>query len=207
MKKLIITMMMFTFASSFSIDSFAKTKIIKSKAIHHHHKYAKVAVKKNRSIQPQKLISNDLNIVIRKLDNNLKSQKINYSKPISKQHECIAKTIYYESRGESKNDRWLSGLVTINRSNSKSGLFANTLCGVIAQPSQYPWYKRKYKLIPKDKESWNLALNQSKVLLETMDHFDPSLPLFFHRKELHPNWSKDKLVLAKTEAHVFFNIN
>ena len=49
--------------------------------------------------------------------------------------DCLAKAVYFESKGEPLNGQLAVAEVVMNR--AKSGRFANTLCGVVKQPSQF----------------------------------------------------------------------
>lgn len=59
--------------------------------------------------------------------------------------ECLAKTIYFESRGESIQGQMAVAWVTLNRVTSKK--FPSTICGVVHQPYQYSWVKQNNKVI------------------------------------------------------------
>ena len=59
--------------------------------------------------------------------------------------ECLAKTIYFESRGESLQGQMAVAWVTLNR--TKSEKFAPTVCGVVYQPKQYSWVKQNNKVV------------------------------------------------------------
>ena len=60
----------------------------------------------------------------------------------SREMKCLAEAVYVEARGESTKGQALVADVIINR--TKAPNFANTYCGVISQPGQFPWWNKDY---------------------------------------------------------------
>lgn len=58
--------------------------------------------------------------------------------------ECLAKTMYHEARGNSLEAQIAVAWVTLNR--TKADKFPDTVCHVIKQKGQYPWYIKKDKI-------------------------------------------------------------
>ena len=60
------------------------------------------------------------------------------------EQECLAKNIWYESRGESRLGKTLVANVVRNRTTFGKP-FANTICTVVYQKSQFSWTLNKHK--------------------------------------------------------------
>lgn len=73
-----------------------------------------------------------------------------------KEIECLAKVIYHEARGEHPEGKAAVAKVTLNRKKNKN--FPDNVCGIIAQPGQYPWYKKSYKI--RDTHSYNYSFKE-----------------------------------------------
>lgn len=71
--------------------------------------------------------------------------------------ECLAKNIYFESRGENRVGQMAVAWVTLNRTEHKN--WPSTICKVVYQPHQFSWTKMKLKIVDKTaySEAWFLA--------------------------------------------------
>ena len=123
-------------------------------------------------------------------------------KASTKDIECLAKNIYHESRGESLHGKIAVAQVTVNRVNS--GLFHNTVCGVVYAHRQFSWTLDKTKRV-RDTKAWQSALEISRaVLTQTV-----ALPNFnathFHTKQVNPRWAKTKTRVAVIGNHIFYS--
>ena len=69
-----------------------------------------------------------------------------HAKEVGRQSDldCLARNIYYEAASEPTEGKVAVGLVTINRSNS--GLFPNTICGVVNQRTDFSVAKTVTKI-------------------------------------------------------------
>ena len=77
--------------------------------------------------------------------------------------DILARNIYHESRGQSKEGQYAVGIVTMNR--VKSGKFPHSVERVITQPGQFSWYTGKQTKIT-DIASFNEAKEIAKNILE-----------------------------------------
>lgn len=81
----------------------------------------------------------------------------------SKEVICLAKNIYYESRGETVLGQKLVAKVTLNRQKNKN--FPNTICKVVYQPYQFSWTLKPYPI--REYKSWNQALKIAEYSINT----------------------------------------
>lgn len=133
----------------------------------------------------------------------------------SKDIECLARNIYYESGAESLEGKIAVAVVTINRSNDKR-FGSSSLCGVIHARTnigkgvivcQFSWTCGTKKSIKKDSEHWK----SSKKVAENIARGDYSeysykyrKALFFHAISAKPSWAHTKRVVARIGNHIFY---
>jgi spore germination cell wall hydrolase CwlJ-like protein len=117
---------------------------------------------------------------------------------------CLAETSYFEASGlKTMTDKFLSAIAALNRARSDSPYFANTVCGVVAQKAQFPWYKAPKRHKAKNHAAWQTALAISKVLQAHKDQIHSRIT-FFHTKKIHPRWATKMKVAYIGEAHLFY---
>jgi N-acetylmuramoyl-L-alanine amidase len=141
--------------------------------------------------------------------------KISYNdlSPKAKQQvECLAQNIYFESGHESKEGQIAVGMVTMNR--VKSGIFPDTICGVVKQKTQstcqFSWFCEG-KFDVKSLTHFNHSLYNSVRELAVYVYAnhdkidDPSRgALFYHADYVHPHW-KNVTYLTQIGRHKFYD--
>ena len=134
------------------------------------------------------------------------------TKTIERQLTCLARNVFYEANGEPMAGQMAVAQVTVNR--SKSGLFPNDLCAVVAQTTvvgddkvcQFSWYcdsrTNKTKVIDKNSPSYIAA---KKVLVDgqKVAKIDKDV-MWFHEDsvKVNPRWPHK--VATKIGNHVFY---
>lgn len=115
--------------------------------------------------------------------------------------KCLAGAVYFESKGESLEGQLAVARVIINR--AKSGRFADSLCGVVYQPSQFS-FVRGHAMPPIriDSRDWREAVAIAQIAAK--DSWDSLAEgaLFFHARRVAPGWGKAKL--ASIDNHIFY---
>lgn len=115
--------------------------------------------------------------------------------------KCLAGAVYFESKGESLEGQLAVARVIINR--AKSGRFADSLCGVVYQPSQFSFVRgRSIPPVRAESRSWREAVAIAQIA--TNDSWDSRAEgaLFFHARRVSPSWGKAKL--AMIDNHIFY---
>ncbi len=128
---------------------------------------------------------------------------------------CLARNVYYESRGESLQGQKAVALVTLNR--AESPMFPNTICGVVNERKkvakrgvvcQFSWrcesHTNPKKHIKQSHESYQAAITailDYDSLTQTLVTADT---LFFHAAHVRPFWRKVKQRLARIDNHIFY---
>jgi hypothetical protein len=71
--------------------------------------------------------------------------------------ECLARAVYYESKGEPLTGQLTVAEVVLNRAHS--GRFPSTICGVVRQPGQFSFVHRGYiPTPPVGSRDWRIAV-------------------------------------------------
>ncbi|RJG57768.1 cell wall hydrolase [Sphingobium terrigena] len=115
--------------------------------------------------------------------------------------KCLAGAVYFESKGESLEGQLAVARVIINR--AKSGRFADSLCGVVYQPSQFS-FVRGHGMPPIriDSRSWREAVAIAQIAMNDSWNSPAEGALFFHARRVSPGWGKAKL--AMIDNHIFY---
>jgi spore germination cell wall hydrolase CwlJ-like protein len=115
--------------------------------------------------------------------------------------KCLAGAVYFESKGESLEGQLAVARVIINR--AKSGRFADSLCGVVYQPSQFSFVRgRGMPPIREQSQSWREAVAIAQIAMNDSWDSRAEGALFFHARRVSPGWGKAKL--AMIDNHIFY---
>ena len=119
----------------------------------------------------------------------------------AKEIDCIAKNIYFESRGEGIKGMTAIAHVTKNRVNS--GKFPDSYCKIVYQPFQYSWTSKNIK-VDKSSMAWQTA-KEIAVIVYYLDVPDPTHgALYFHSGKDKPYWTKKFKKTTKIKGHTFY---
>lgn len=120
------------------------------------------------------------------------------------QQECMAKNIYFESRGEVIEGQIAVAHVTANRVKHEN--WPNTICEVVYQDKQFSWTHQIKDQTPKDQKLWEQALVIARDVMigNTVDPSDGAV--FYHANWVNPNWaSEESTKVSKIiGAHIFY---
>lgn len=120
----------------------------------------------------------------------------------AKEIDCIAKNIYFESRGEGIKGMTAIAHVTKNRVNS--GKFPDSYCKVVYQSNQFSWVSKRPK-VDKTDEAWQTAKNLARVIYYVDLPQDPTQgALYFHSGKDKPYWTKKFKKTTKIKGHTFY---
>jgi len=113
--------------------------------------------------------------------------------------DCLAKNIYFESRGEPEAGQFMVGFVTHNRVLDKR--WPNTYCKVVYQPGQFEWTDRKVGKV-KNKKKYNKAKKIAKVVMQSGN--TKQYGYFFKRKDVKSSYFKKLKHIATINNHEFY---
>ena len=123
------------------------------------------------------------------------------SDPGSRELECLAVGIYYESKGEPLAGQLAVGEVIANRANS--GRFPSTYCGVLFQRGQFSFIRgKKLPSPPRSSKQWHTAVAIAKIVDEDLKDSAVGDALFFHAKHVSPRWRLKRV--ASVGNHIFY---
>lgn len=121
--------------------------------------------------------------------------------PGSRELECLAVGIYFESKSEPLEGQLAVGHVIANR--ASSGRFPKTYCGVLFQRSQFSFVRGKsYPHIARGGRQWANAVAVAKIVDQDMHASPVGKALFFHAKRVSPGWRLTRV--ASVGNHVFY---
>ena len=123
------------------------------------------------------------------------------SDPGSRELECLAVGIYYESKSEPLAGQLAVGQVIANR--AKSGRFASTYCGVLFQRSQFSFVRVKsYPAPARAGRQWHNAVAVAKIVDQKLHSSPVPNALFFHAKRVSPRWRLSRV--GSVGNHIFY---
>lgn len=124
------------------------------------------------------------------------------------ERQCLALTIYYESRAESLEGQQAVAAVVLNR--VRDGKFPKNICAVVHEGGgqrhrcQFSWYCDGRSDKPRDGDAWQQALAVADAALDG-EIVDPTEgALYFHSTGVKPKWRKKLTKTAAIDNHIFY---
>jgi len=120
----------------------------------------------------------------------------------SRELECLAAGVYFESKSESLAGQLAVGEVIANRAHSGKR-FPSSYCGVLFQRGQFSFVSgRSYPSVPRASRQWQNAVAIAQIV--DQDLKDSSVPgaLFFHAKRVQPRWRLTRV--GAVGNHIFY---
>ena len=122
---------------------------------------------------------------------------------MSREMECLAGAIYFESRGEPLAGQLAVGQVIVNR--SESGIFPADYCGVVYQRSQFSFVRGgTMPRIDRGSAAWHRATAIARIAHEGLWDSKAGDSLYFHARYVKPSWSRTKIARATIDSHIFY---
>ena len=127
--------------------------------------------------------------------------KLRGTEPGTRELECLAAGIYFESKSEPLVGQLAVGEVIANR--AQSGRFASTYCGVLFQRGQFSFVRGKsWPHINKQGRQWKTAVAVAKIVHQDLKDSAVGKALFFHAKRVRPGWRLKRV--AAIGNHIFY---
>lgn len=115
--------------------------------------------------------------------------------------ECLARAVYYESKGEPLAGQLTVAEVIINR--AESGRFASTLCGVVKQRGQFSFVRGGViPAPPRASRDWRTAVAIAQIAVRDLADGAAPRALFFHARHARPGWRLTRV--ATVGNHIFY---
>ncbi|MEO6113812.1 MAG: cell wall hydrolase [Sphingomicrobium sp.] len=127
--------------------------------------------------------------------------KLRSTQVASRELECLAGAIYFESKSESLQGQLAVGHVIANR--AKSGRFPSSYCGVVFQRSQFSFVRgRSMPAIPRTNLQWKNAVAIALIVDQKLHDSPIGKALFFHARRVSPGWRLTRV--ATLGNHIFY---
>lgn len=115
--------------------------------------------------------------------------------------DCLARAVYWESKGEPLAGQLAVADVIINR--SQSGRFASTICGVVRQRGQFSFVRGgAIPAAPQGSRDWHIAVAIAQIARQELARDAAPHALFFHARSVRPGWRLTRV--AALGNHVFY---
>jgi spore germination cell wall hydrolase CwlJ-like protein len=125
------------------------------------------------------------------------------------QLSCLALTIYWEGRSESRRGQVAIAHVVLNRAHDPN--FPDTICGVAHQGGQTPrlrcqfhWWCDGKSDTPTNAAQWEAAQKIARSETQPGAHDPTGGALYFHNGTVRPDWSRVRTRTAKIGQHTFY---
>src|SRR3546814_3621987 len=126
---------------------------------------------------------------------------------IDAETKCLALTVYWEGKTESRKGQLAIAHTVLNRMRSRD--FPGTICGVVSQQSedgrtcQFSWWCDGKRDEPADAAAWQTSLAVARQAMAGGP--DPSgHALYFHSAGVRPGWIRHKKRVARIGNHIFY---
>ena len=120
----------------------------------------------------------------------------------SRELECLATGIYFESKSEPLAGQLAVGKVIANRADS-GGRFPGTYCGVLFQRGQFSFvHGRTLPKVSRANRQWQTAVAIAKIVDQDLKESAVGNALFFHARYVSPGWRMKRV--ASIGNHVFY---
>ena len=124
------------------------------------------------------------------------------SDPGSREIECLATGIYFESKSEPLAGQLAVGKVIANRTRS-GGRFPSSYCGVLFQRGQFSFvHGRSLPSVPRASQMWRTAVAMAKIVDQGLQQSVAGNALFFHARYVSPGWRLKRV--ASIGNHIFY---
>jgi len=122
--------------------------------------------------------------------------------PGSRELECLATGIYFESKSEPLAGQLAVGKVIANRAAS-GGRFPSTYCGVLFQRGQFSFvHGHSLPSVAHSNRQWQTAVAIAKIVDQRLEDSSVGNALFFHARYVSPGWGLKRV--ASIGNHIFY---
>jgi N-acetylmuramoyl-L-alanine amidase len=122
--------------------------------------------------------------------------------PGSREIECLATGIYFESKSEPLAGQLAVGKVIANRA-ATGGRFPPTYCGVLFQRGQFSFvHGHSLPSVPRSNRQWQTAVAIAKIVDQDLQQSSVGNALFFHARYVSPSWHAKRV--ASIGNHIFY---
>ena len=118
------------------------------------------------------------------------------------EQECLAVSVYFESKGEPLDGQLAVAQTMINR--TQSGRFPASVCGVLRQRGQFSFvHAGALPAVPRSSVAWRDAVAIARIARDGLWKAAAPGALFFHAARVSPGWNHVVRV-ASIGNHIFY---
>ncbi|WP_370190260.1 cell wall hydrolase [Qipengyuania sp.] len=122
---------------------------------------------------------------------------------LSEELQCLAGTVYFESRGEPLEGQLAVAQVVINR--AEDSRWPSSYCGVVYQRAQFSFVKNgSMPRIRTGSKAWKRAQAIARIAHRGLWDSSAQDAVYFHARYVRPSWSRRKVALATIDTHIFY---
>lgn len=118
---------------------------------------------------------------------------------VDQELSCLAKTVYFETRGEPLNGQYAVAQVVLNRVNSE--MYPNAICEVVYQQYQFSW-TASYTNPSAEALTDSVAVAKDVLNGKLISEF--SEVLSFHNTSVNPGWASRMTFVGQIGHHLFY---
>ena len=127
--------------------------------------------------------------------------------PLDHAITCLARTIYWEAKGEGDAGMEAVANVVMNRLGHKG--FPNTICGVVRQgheqgACQFSWWCDGRSDDAEEDKSYAIAKEIARKALNGQLTDRTGGALYFHQRKATPSWSAEYIKTVEVGEHIFY---
>ena len=128
--------------------------------------------------------------------------QLSSSEVATRELECLATGIYFESKSEPLAGQLAVGQVIANRAKS-GGRFPPSYCGVLFQRGQFSFVRgHSLPSVPRSSRQWQTAVAMAKIVDQDLKDSAVGNALFFHARYVSPGWRLKRV--ASIGNHIFY---
>lgn len=121
---------------------------------------------------------------------------------LDREAECLAASVYFESKGEPLEGQLAVAEVIMNRVAS-GGRFPSSICKVVFQKGQFNFVRGGgFPPIAKAGRAWREAVAIAQIAIDEAWASRASKAMFFHARRVSPGWNRVRV--AQLGNHVFY---
>lgn len=121
---------------------------------------------------------------------------------LDRETECLAASVYFESKGEPLEGQLAVAEVVINRAES-GGRFPPSICSVVFQKGQFSFVRGgHFPPIKRNGAFWKTAVAIAQIAMDDEWDSRASKALYFHATRVSPGWNRVRV--AQLGNHVFY---
>lgn len=121
---------------------------------------------------------------------------------LDRETECLAASVYFESKSEPLEGQLAVAEVVLNRAKS-GGRFPPSVCSVVFQKGQFSFVRGNgFPPIARSSNHWKTAVAIAQIAMKDLWDSRASKALFFHATRVRPGWNKVRV--AQLGNHVFY---